>query len=185
MSSPPLLAAEVGATRLEICVADITTLAIDAIVNAANRSLRGGGGVDGAIHRAAGPELLAECRTLGGCDTGSAKITRGYRLKAKHVIHAVGPIWGEEAESEDELLASCYRTALTLAAEHRLASIAFPAISTGIYAFPADRAARIAVGTVAAEIAHAPRGITRVVFCCFSPDSAEHHKQAFAELGLA
>jgi O-acetyl-ADP-ribose deacetylase len=168
----------------EICVADITTLDVDAIVNAANRSLRGGGGVDGAIHRAAGPELLAECRTLGGCETGSAKITRGYRLKARHVIHAVGPIWGEEAKSEDELLASCYRTALILAAEHRLASIAFPAISTGIYAFPADRAARIAVGTVAAEIAHAPMGITRVVFCCFSPDSAEHHKQAFAELGL-
>jgi O-acetyl-ADP-ribose deacetylase (regulator of RNase III) len=184
MSSPALLTAEVGTTQLEICVADITTLDVDAIVNAANRSLRGGGGVDGAIHRAAGPELLAECRTLGGCETGSAKITRGYRLKARHVIHAVGPIWGEEAKSEDELLASCYRTALILAAEHRLASIAFPAISTGIYAFPADRAARIAVGTVAAEIAHAPMGITRVVFCCFSPDSAEHHKQAFAELGL-
>ena len=171
--------------RIAIVSGDITRLDVDVIVNAANASLLGGGGVDGAIHRAAGPELLAECRTLGGCDTGSAKITRGYRLKAKHVIHAVGPIWGEEANSEDELLASCYRTALTLAAEHRLASIAFPAISTGIYAFPADRAARIAVGTVAAEIAHAPKGITRVVFCCFSPDSAEHHKQAFAELGLA
>jgi O-acetyl-ADP-ribose deacetylase len=185
MSSTPLLTAEVGATRLEICVADITTLDVDAIVNAANRSLLGGGGVDGAIHRAAGPELLAECRTLGGCETGSAKITHGYRLKAKHVIHAVGPIWGGGGKGEDELLASCYRTSLALAAEHRLASIAFPAISTGIYAFPADRAARIAVGTVAAEIAHVPTGITRVVFCCFSPDSAEHHKTAFAELGLA
>jgi O-acetyl-ADP-ribose deacetylase (regulator of RNase III) len=184
MNSPVLLTAQVGATRLEICVADITTLDVAAIVNAANRSLLGGGGVDGAIHRAAGPELLAECRTLGGCDTGSAKITGGYRLKAKHVIHAVGPVWGGGDKGEDELLASCHRTALALAAEHRLASIAFPAISTGIYAFPADRAARIAVGTVAGDVAHAAGGITRVVFCCFSPDSAEHHKLAFAELGL-
>jgi len=184
MVTPPLLAAEVGATRLEICVADITTLDVDAIVNAANRTLLGGGGVDGAIHRAAGPELLVECRTLGGCETGSAKITRGYRLQAKHVIHAVGPVWGGGSKGEEDLLASCYRTALALAAEHRLASIAFPAISTGIYRFPADRAARIAVGTVAAEVASAPRGITRVVFCCFAPDSAEHHKDALAELGL-
>jgi O-acetyl-ADP-ribose deacetylase len=185
MSSLPLLTAEVGATRLEICVADITTFDVDAIVNAANRSLLGGGGVDGAIHRAAGPELLAECRTLGGCDTGSAKITHGYRLKAKHIIHAVGPVWGGGGKGEDDLLASCYRTSLVLAAEHRLASIAFPAVSTGVYGFPADRAARIAVGTVAADIAHAPRGIMQVVFCCFSPDSAGHHKDSFAELGLA
>jgi len=184
MVTPALLAAEVGATRLEICVADITSLDVDAIVNAANHTLLGGGGVDGAIHRAAGLELLVECRTLGGCETGSAKITRGFRLQAKHVIHAVGPVWGGGSKGEEDLLASCYRTALTLAAEHRLASIAFPAISTGIYRFPADRAARIAVGTVAAEVASAPRGITRVVFCCFAPDSAEHHKDAFAELGL-
>ena len=182
---PSLLTAEIGAARLDICVADITTLDLDAIVNAANSSLLGGGGVDGAIHRAAGPELLAECRTLGGCDTGAAKITRGYRLNAAHVIHVVGPVWSDGHRGEDDLLASCYSTALSLAAAHRLESIAFPAISTGIYRFPAERAARIAVGTVAAEIANAPRGLTQVVFCCFSPEAAEHHKTAFAELGLA
>ena len=181
----PLLTAEVGSARLEVCVADITTLALDAIVNAANRTLLGGGGVDGAIHRAAGPELLAECETLGGCETGAAKITRGYRLPAKHVIHAVGPVWNGGGEGEEELLASCYRTALDLAAAHALTSIAFPAISTGIYRFPPDRAARIAVGTVAAELAAAPRGIARVVFCCFAPAAADHHIAAFADLGLA
>jgi O-acetyl-ADP-ribose deacetylase len=180
----PLLVAEAGAARLEIVVADITTLDVDAIVNAANRSLLGGGGVDGAIHRAAGPELLAECETLGGCDTGSAKITRGYRLKARHVIHAVGPVWNGGAKNEPELLASCYRTALTLAAQHSLGSIAFPAISTGVYHFPADLAAQIAVGTVASELGANARGIQRAVFCCFSQDSAEYHMNAFAELGL-
>src|SRR5262245_7912654 len=185
MTAPPLLSAEVGTTRLEVCVADITTLDVAAIGNAANRSLLGGGGVDGAIHRAAGPQLKQECETLGGCDIGSAKITRGYRLKASHVIHAVGPVWGGGNQGEDDLLGSCYRAALALAGEHRLASIAFPALSTGVYRFPPERAARVAVGTVAADIAHAPRGITRVVFCCFSPDAAAHHQDAFAALGLA
>jgi O-acetyl-ADP-ribose deacetylase (regulator of RNase III) len=184
MTVPALLTAEVGATRLEIRVADITTLEVDAIVNAANQSLLGGGGVDGAIHRAAGRQLLEECRTLGGCETGSAKITRGYRLRAKHVIHAVGPVWSGGGKGEDDLLASCYRTGLALAAQHRLASIAFPAISTGVYHFPPDRAARLAVGTVTAEVANADRGIKRVVFCCFSPDSAAYHQTAFTELGL-
>ena len=180
----PLLSAEIGQTQLDILVADITTLDVDAIVNAANRSLLGGGGVDGAIHRAAGPELLAECETLGGCDTGSAKITKGYRLKARHVIHAVGPVWQGGGRDEEALLAGCYRTALDLAAAHALASIAYPAISTGIYRFPANLAARIAVGTVVSEISAQPRGITRVVFCCFAPESAGHHKDAFADLGL-
>ena len=181
----PLLSVEVGLARLEVVVADITTLAVDAIVNAANTSLLGGGGVDGAIHRAAGPELLGECKTLGGCATGSAKITCGYRLPAKHVIHAVGPVWSGGKNGEPELLASCYRTALGLAADNNLHSIAFPAISTGIYRFPADLAARIAAGTVVSEISANTRGINRVVFCCFSNESADHHINAFTELGLA
>jgi O-acetyl-ADP-ribose deacetylase len=180
----PLVSAEVGSARLDVCVADITTLALDAIVNAANRTLLGGGGVDGAIHRAAGRELLAACRTLGGCETGGAKITRGYRLLAKHVIHAVGPVWSGGSENEEQLLASCYRTALGLAAQHRLASIAFPAISTGIYRFPADQAARIAVGTVTAELASSRGSLKNVVFCCFSQEAADHHIDAFADLGL-
>ena len=168
MAAPsPLLVADAGGVHLEVLVADITTLDIDAIVNAANTSLLGGGGVDGAIHRAAGPELLAECRTLGGCPTGSAKITRGYRLAAMHVIHTAGPVWQGGAQGEAELLASCYRVSLDLAAEHGLRSVAFPAISTGVYRFPADLAARIAVGTVASELAAAARGIERVTFCCF------------------
>jgi O-acetyl-ADP-ribose deacetylase (regulator of RNase III) len=180
----PVATAEVENTRLEIVVADITTLDVDAVVNAANRSLLGGGGVDGAIHRAAGPQLLEACRKLGGCDTGSAKMTPGFKLKARHVIHAVGPVWHGGNEHEDELLASCYRTALDLAAQNGLTSIAFPAISTGVYAFPADMAARIAVGTVVAEVAANARGIAHVVFCCFSPDSAAHHRDAFEALGL-
>jgi O-acetyl-ADP-ribose deacetylase (regulator of RNase III) len=180
-----LLTAEIGPARLEIIVADITTLDVDAIVNAANRKLLGGGGVDGAIHRAAGPGLRQECMTLGGCDTGSAKITGGHRLKARHIIHAVGPVWSGGGRDEDALLAGCYRTALDLAAGRRLGSVAFPAISTGVYGFPADRAARVAVGTVASELAAAARGVKQVIFCCFSPESAAHHADAFAELGLA
>src|SRR5215470_7981441 len=134
--SAALLTAEVGTARLEICVADITTLDVGAIVNAANQTLLGGGGVDGAIHRAAGPDLLAACLTLGGCPTGEARITRGYRLKARHVIHAVGPVWRGGHFGEERLLASAYANALALAANYGLSSLAFPAISTGVYGFP-------------------------------------------------
>ena len=183
--APPLLIADVGPAKLEIRVADITTLAVDAIVNAANRSLLGGGGVDGAIHRAAGPQLLAACEKLGGCATGSAKITPGFHLPVKYVIHAVGPVWSGGGAGEDDLLGSCYRTALDLAVSHGVTSIAYPAISTGIYRFPADRAARIAVGTVVAALTAPPGGPIQVVFCCFSQDSADHHAAAFADLGLA
>ncbi|HEX9401891.1 MAG TPA: O-acetyl-ADP-ribose deacetylase [Anaeromyxobacter sp.] len=155
--------------RIALVQGDITRLAVDAVVNAANASLLGGGGVDGAIHRAAGPELLAECRGLGGARTGEAKMTRGYRLPARHVIHAVGPVWHEGAAGEDDALARCYRAALRLAADAGLRSIAFPAISTGVYAFPVERATRIAVGEVRRGLAAAP-GLERVVFCCFSAE---------------
>jgi O-acetyl-ADP-ribose deacetylase len=177
-----LAARQLGSARLEVIVADITTLSVDAIVNAANTSLLGGGGVDGAIHRAAGPELLAECRTLDGCATGDAKITRGYRLPARHVIHAVGPVWRGGSQDEDEALASCYARAIELCQTHRLASVAFPAISTGVYRFPADRAARIAVLTTADALAAAP-ALIRIIFCCFSNDSALLHAGAMAEFG--
>ncbi len=186
MTAPSsFLTSEAGNVRLDILVGDITALDTDAIVNAANTSLLGGGGVDGAIHRAAGPELLAECRTLHGCETGEAKITRGYRLKARHVIHTVGPVWQGGGADEERLLASCYRNSLLLAAKHKLTSIAFPAISTGVYAFLPDRAARIATGTVVSEMSADPRGIARVIFCCFSKASAQLHADAFAEIGIA
>ena len=178
-----ILTATRGTARLEVAVADITTLEVDAIVNAANTSLLGGGGVDGAIHRAAGPDLLAECRDLGGCATGAAKITAGYRLPARHVIHTVGPVWRGGGDDEDALLALCYRTSLALAREHRLASIAFPAISTGVYGFPADRAAGIAVSTVITALPDTA-GPQHVVFCCFDHRAAEHHEAAFRAQGL-
>lgn len=167
---------------IEIVEGDITKLDVDAIVNAANDRLAPGGGVCGAIHRAAGPELAEECAKIGGCPTGEARITKGYRLKAKHVIHAVGPVWHGGTQREDELLASCYKKSLELAAKHKLASIAFPAISTGVYGFPPDRAARVAVKAVA-DVLKTDKTLKKVVLCCFGRDSAEYHRAALAEFG--
>ena len=166
--------------RIEVRQDDITRLALDAIVNAANRTLLGGGGVDGAIHRAAGPELLAFCRTLGGCATGQAKLSPGFNLPARAVIHTVGPVWQGGGAGEAALLSSCYRESLALAEREGFASIAFPAISTGIYGFPAERAAPLAVRSVMAHLEGA-RSVREVVFCCFSPRSAELHHDAIAQ----
>ena len=168
--------------RIEIIRGDITRQAVDAIVNAANCSLLGGGGVDGAIHRAAGPELLAECRTLHGCETGKAKITKGYRLPAEYVIHTPGPIWHGGGHGEEELLASCYRSCLELASENGCRTVDFPSISTGVYHFPLDRASRIAVGTIQAYLDGHPE-IERVRMVCFDARTEAFYAEALAELG--
>jgi O-acetyl-ADP-ribose deacetylase (regulator of RNase III) len=167
--------------RVEVVQADITRLDVDAIVNAANETLLGGGGVDGAIHRAAGPELLAECRALGGCPTGEARITHGYRLTARHVIQTVGPVWRGGGAGEAGLLASAYRACLALARDHHLGSIAFPAISTGVYGFPRDQACAIAVREVAAALAASPVP-ARLVFCCFGDEDRARYQAACAGL---
>lgn len=167
--------------RIVIARGDITTFAVDAIVNAANSSLLGGGGVDGAIHRAAGPELLTECRTLGGCPTGEARITRGYRLPARWVIHTVGPVWRDGAHNEDEKLANCYRNSLALASQRGAATVAFPAISTGIFGFPLARATVIALRETRAYLRDHPE-ITQVTFVCFSNAAAQTYRAVVARL---
>lgn len=168
--------------RMQVIEGDITELAVDAIVNAANETLLGGGGVDGAIHRAAGPALLAECRALGGCPTGDAKITAGYELPARHVIHTVGPVWQGGAADEDALLASCYRRSLEVAVENALSTIAFPAISTGVYRFPVPRAAAIAVATVA-DFLGSDGQIEKVLFCCFGGEITRAVEAEVADRG--
>lgn len=166
--------------RIELKVGDITALDVDAIVNAANTRLLGGGGVDGAIHRTAGPELLAECRQVGGCPTGEARITGGYNLKARHVIHTVGPVWSGGGRNEDELLAGCYRNSLRLAAENNIRTIAFPAISTGAYRFPKERAAAIAIREARSFLREHP-GLEKVIFTCFAEADLKYYKAALEE----
>ena len=169
-------------SRIEVILGDITRQSVDAIVNAANCSLRGGGGVDGAIHRAAGPELLAECRTLRGCETGKAKITKGYRLPAGFVIHTPGPVWHGGGCGEEELLRSCYRSCLDLAAENGCRTVDFPSISTGVYHFPLEKASRIAMETIARSLEEHPE-ISRVRMVCFDERTKAWYDRALAELG--
>ncbi|RKF14991.1 O-acetyl-ADP-ribose deacetylase [Roseovarius spongiae] len=169
-------------TEIEVIVADITTLEVDAIVNAANKQLKGGGGVDGAIHRAAGPGLLEESKRLNGCETGDAKVTGGHDLPASWVIHAVGPVWGGDKDEKDRLLASCYRVAVEKAEGLNCESLAFPAISTGVYGFPPDRAARVAVGALR-EALKGCDSLRRVILCCYSEESAAHHRAALDDTG--
>ncbi len=182
MSAPETIRSDLAPnskTRFTVALGDITALKVDAIVNAANNSLLGGGGVDGAIHRAAGPDLLAECRTLNGCRTGQAKITGGYRLPARQVIHTVGPVWNGGDRGEEELLAGCYRNSLGLARQHGLKTIAFPAISTGIYRFPAEPAARIAIRTALAESTDG--AFDEIIFCCFGDEMAALYDRLLPE----
>ncbi len=167
------------AASLKVHVGDIAKLDVDAIVNAANSSLMGGGGVDGAIHRAAGPELAIECRRLHGCKTGEAKITKGYRLAARHVIHTVGPVWQGGNAGEEELLASCYRRSLVLAIENEVRTIAFPAISTGRYGYPSDKAAATAIN-VAMDFVSSTKTLVEITFCCFDEASAEEYRRQLA-----
>ena len=168
--------------RMRIVEGDITKLEVDAVVNAANSQLKGGGGVDGAIHRAAGPKLIEACREIGGCPTGEARLTPGFELPADYVIHAVGPVWGGGTKGEEGQLAGCYRHSLKLAKEQGCRSVAFPAISTGVYGFPADRAARIAISTVAEVLADDDDSFDEVIFCCFGADSRQAHERAMAAL---